>query len=619
MNEDRLMLVRRMAIMISMVAAVILLGFTLLEPAPRRINVRWTEKATSSDRLRQATALHLDAAEPKGDRTWSYQLLDDSTANIGAIVRHPLIEDTAGIDRGNLNLVPEVPAARAVLRDLQRAWRARLPRSFMLMFVVVLAVVGLAFAWAPLRQSFRRDPATAALVMLLFCSLVLRCVLVLFGGQLYWPDEQRYVQVRASVAAAAAHDREGMARAFDEPEHVGFKVVAIVPAAIELLRGDDARIPALFFALFSVINIWLVVAIARRLDAGTTASLVAGLLFAVSASFFYYSRHLLPYDLAATFALLSIFVGTAPNAGVRQSVWCGAWAGVAFLAYAGYWTFGGAACVIHVCDAGNIRDGARRAVLAAAGLVSALGGALAIYLIAGANPIASLVTFAGEADQGTMAEGWSLPWEYLWHAEHGLLLLWVICVLACAIAWRESLRLRVVRAGIVGIVFIYVLLVTCSVVLNAFTVYGRLARQLVPFLCLIAAAVIVRAWAARPQYQRGVLALVAVLVLAIQTLVNFTPPLQQEFPREFVPKAEAAVARAGLRDPAIVYAHHIYPAPEPVAIVPGAVIEVQASHPLQYLPYQYEGFTPAQREALRSTDIRMRALVLPEGEALTAP
>lgn len=618
MNEDRVMHVRRMAVLVSIVATVILLGFTVLDPAPRRINVRWAESATTSDRLRQATVLHLDAAEPRGERTWSYQLLDDSTDNLGAIVRHPLIEDTAGIDRGNLNMVPEVPAVRAGLRELQRAWRARVPRASLLL-VAVVAIAGLAFVWLPLRNSSRRNPVNAALVLLLLCSLVLRCALVLSGGQLYWPDEQRYVEVRAGVAAAAAHDREGIARAFAEPEHVGFKVVAIVPAVIELLRGDDARIPALFFALFSVVNIWLVVAIARRLDAGTKASLVAGLLFAVSASFFYYSRHLLPYDLAATFALLSIFVGTAPNAGWRQSVWCGVWAGVAFLVYAGYWTFGGAACVIHVCDARNIRDARRRAVLAAAGLVSALGAALAIYFVAGANPIAKLVTFAGEADQGTMAEGWSLPWEYLWHAEHGLLVLWVMCVLASAIAWRESLRLRVVRAGVVGIVFIYALLVTCSVVLNAFTVYGRLARPLVPFLCLITAAVIVRAWEARPQYQRGVLALVAVLVLAIQTLVNFTPPLRQEFPREFVPKAEAAVARAGLREPAIVYAHHIYPIPEQVTMVPGAVIEAQASHPLQYLPYQYEGFTPAQREALRSTDIRMRALILPEGQGLTAP
>lgn len=34
-----------------------------------------------------------------------------------------------------------------------------------------------------------------------------------------------------------------------------------------------------------------------------------------------------------------------------------------------------------------------------------------------------------------------------------------------------------------------------------------------------------------------------------------------------------------------------------------------ARHPLQFKPYQYEGYTPHQREFLRSTDIRMRILV----------
>ena len=60
-----------------------------------------------------------------------------------------------------------------------------------------------------------------------------------------------------------------------------------------------------------------------------------------------------------------------------------------------------------------------------------------------------------------------------------------------------------------------------------------------------------------------------------------------------------------------MYAHHIYPTPEPFAVVPGSVTVAQTAHPLQYLPYQYEGFTPAQRERLRTTDIQMRAIIPP--------
>jgi hypothetical protein len=153
------------------------------------------------------------------------------------------------------------------------------------------------------------------------------------------------------------------------------------------------------------------------------------------------------------------------------------------------------------------------------------------------------------------------------------------------------------------------------VVLDAFMVYGRLARQLVPFFCLLTAAVIVRAWQSRPEHQRGALALVFALVLAIQATVNFSPALRQVFPREFVPTAEAAAADAGAREAVIVYARHIYPIPEPFTMTPGSVVVAEAAHPLQYLPYQYEGFTPAQRERLRATDIRMRAILPPSAAA----
>jgi hypothetical protein len=36
------------------------------------------------------------------------------------------------------------------------------------------------------------------------------------------------------------------------------------------------------------------------------------------------------------------------------------------------------------------------------------------------------------------------------------------------------------------------------------------------------------------------------------------------------------------------------------------VVLLARPHPLQFLPYQYEGYTPAERAALRAIDIRMR-------------
>ena len=60
-----------------------------------------------------------------------------------------------------------------------------------------------------------------------------------------------------------------------------------------------------------------------------------------------------------------------------------------------------------------------------------------------------------------------------------------------------------------------------------------------------------------------------------------------------------------------IYTHHIYPRPEFEPLPERFTLLRQAPHPLRFRPYQYEGYTPAERQALRSTDIRMKLLMLP--------
>ena len=611
LHEDWLMPRARLALSIfAFLLSVVVAGLALLAPAPRRINVRWAERATTADRVREAAQLHLDAPEPKGERTWSYQLLDDSTANITAIVAHPLVDDTHNLDRAALTLSPESPPIRSRLRQIYRQEPLNALSSWWMATALGLLTIGLALAWPAVRRVHADDPSRLALVAILLLSVILRVVLALSGGQFYWPDEGRYQAVREGVVAAAAHDRIGLAKALDEPAHVLFKIVAVVPAVVEFVRGDDSRIPAIVFALFSVVNVWLAVEIARRLDAGATAAVMTGGLFALSVSFFYYSRHLLPYDVATTFGLLALRAGTARPASWRQSFACGMWAACAFLAYAGYWTLGGAACVIHLCDASRLRDGARRGVLAAAGLVLTLAIACVVYLLLDAHALDKLAAFAQQVTQGNYEDGWRLPWEYLWYAEHFLLALWLAALVWCIVEGRTCLRTRVLRAGIVGLGFTYGTLVLCSVWFNVFVVYGRLARQMVPFFCLIAGTMVIRALDLVPARRRKAVLFVTGVAVAVQAAYNFAPPLRQQFPREFIPRAEAMAARTGVREPMIEYAQHIPPNTEALDIPPDAVVVYRTAHPLQFLPYQYEGFTREERARLRSTDIRMRAVVL---------
>ena len=149
---------------------------------------------------------------------------------------------------------------------------------------------------------------------------------------------------------------------------------------------------------------------------------------------------------------------------------------------------------------------------------------------------------------------------------------------------------------------VYLALVLSSVVLQVFVVYGRTARQLVPFLCMLAAHELYRR---RLRVPRVVVALLFAAAV-VQVGFNLRIPLMQVFPEDFRHQALQASSTSG-SELSFIYVDHIYPVPERAAAVPGAII-LTAPHPLQFLPYQYEGYTPEERDVLRTTDIRMRAI-----------
>jgi hypothetical protein len=220
--------------------------------------------------------------------------------------------------------------------------------------------------------------------------------------------------------------------------------------------------------------------------------------------------------------------------------------------------------------------------------------------------VADSMFFTTTINQGTFAEGWRVPLAYLWHAEHGLLLVWIASVIVCFVSWQRSFHLPAVRVGLVGLLFVYGTLAVSSTVFEAFVVYGRLARQLVPFLCLVTAAMLVRVSVREPMRQ-AFLWTVSTLIV-IQAGFNARPVFAQQFPAGFVSRGERVAGIQGASRAVLLYAEHLYPPKK--REVPARMLEVFAApHPLQFLPYQYEGYTPKERQLLRSTDIRMRVLI----------
>ena len=442
------------------------------------------------------------------------------------------------------------------------------------------------------------------IALLLAAAFVLRVYLVIQGGQYYWPDERLYRFSQTAAECLVSGDLECTAHALNRPEHVLFIVVGTIPGVVEQILGANSRIPAAFFATFSVAGLWLVWKIALALGGSDREAILASTLLACSSTWTYYSRHLLPYDVSMTFALMSLWLAVQRPGNWRRAAAAACVSSLAFLAYYGSWAIVAFVLCVGVCwKPRDLGDVVARGAAAAAGFLTPLLLLVIGSRLAGGDLLSQSVTFAGTVTQGSHREGWKLPFEYLWFAEHGLAVLWAVCVALAVLrlAWRDP-RLQIPLGGVL---VIYGLLVLASVGLNLFVVYGRTARQLVPFLCLVAAQQIHR-MTLRPGGAHAVTGLM--LIIAVQAAMNLSTPLRQVFPDRFKQEALAGVHDIDRNQLMFVYADHIYPRPHPVN-VDGMSTLAKQPHPLQFEPYQYEGFTPDERYLLRTSDISMRLLV----------
>lgn len=590
---------------------------------PPRIHVRWPADLSATERSRVEQELKLASPEPVDGTTWSYAPRDRSRQGLARIVRHPRVSDTHHIDRAAFSLSLEEGNRPDWVRSLARVSPIQQFAPAFPAASAGLALIGLAGLWPvgmrtataagrTIRQRVREHADLRGMLYVMAiitaASLVVRLVLVSGGGQFYWSDEDRYTSARDMVIELSNGRLAGAAALLKTGQHPLFTLAGLPPAAVERLVGNDLRIPATFFAIWSGFNVALIGLIALRGGASSREALLATALAASSASLFYYARHLLPCDVGMTPGLLAVCAAMGADWRPRDAMLCGACAGIAFLTYGGYWVLGGAALVIQVARGTNIGDAARRALLGGAGLIAVIVAFIGLMALAGVNVVQGFMDFSGSIDQGDFGEGWRLPWAYLWSAEHLMLPLWLAGAAWSLTAWIRSWPLsRAAKAGLIGIAFVYVALVFVSVGLHRFVVYGRLARVLVPFLCLATAAAGERLRVRSPRPWRGLIALAM-----LQAAANFQAPLRLVFPAEFLRAHPVAVpAGAELR---AVNVRHLYPGPDRRPLPPRATLIAQAPHPLAYVPYQYEGFTPAQRRVLRTADITMRLLLVPVAE-----
>jgi hypothetical protein len=144
-----------------------------------------------------------------------------------------------------------------------------------------------------------------------------------------------------------------------------------------------------------------------------------------------------------------------------------------------------------------------------------------------------------------------------------------------------------------------------SDVLDKFVVHARTARLVAPFLCLVAAAVVRQTCARWP----GWLGLSAGVLYLTQALLNFSLPLGQMFPEEFLRRAsqiEAEVPKERRGNVHIMNGDFLHDPSHVVTLPPGSTVLFSRPHPLQFRPYLYEGYLEEHRRLFEKLDLTMR-------------
>lgn len=467
-----------------------------------------------------------------------------------------------------------------------------------------------------------------ALLLILAASLAARLLLAAQGGQYFFGDEERYhrgLDLYHALAEARWADARGLLAL---PEHAAFAWLGALLGPLQQLgawsggQGDWSQ-PANIYAsaawaagllgLFSAGCLWLVHRLAIATGADESAAFAAALLAACSNTLFYFSRHLLPYDVALCAWLGGLLLAT--RLGTRAQFLSGLLVGLTFHLYNGYW---------FLVPVGALwwwlrRRGAGATLFAwAAGAAAGLGLPLLVGTLAGGAYYWTVMRdFSGTVKQGLFAEGWSLPWEYLWHSEGWWGVLIAVGLVAAISRARAKLPAHVVHA-LVCAAALYALLVIASTVAHRFVIYGRTVRPLVPLLCLVAGWATAQLTTARPVWRAP---LAAVAVLAAVTM--FLPHYLRVFPRDFEQRTltDFGMTKRTLEfsgsiyrplalpvtrpDLLLVNAQFLYPLRDRLPAPAGEAL-FALDHPLAYAPFQYEGHTPRERALLRASPLEMK-------------
>jgi hypothetical protein len=240
-------------------------------------------------------------------------------------------------------------------------------------------------------------------------------------------------------------------------------------------------------SIFSSINIVLVYLIVRSFGGNKMQGILASALLSLSVVNFYFSRHLIPYDLSISLSLISFyFIGKSRN-GYKYQFICGLFSGLSTLTYFGYWIL--ALIALLSCILRNNNICYKAAFWCGIGGLTPLLILQFIGYLVGLNYIHNVWEFVLATQSNQMGDPYSglkVYFDYMWKADNILFYFMLFFTLFSSLYIKASFNfiLNHRSIGFFSTLFILIILFYLSQVEGSFVLYGRTAKMVVPFICV---------------------------------------------------------------------------------------------------------------------------------------
>lgn len=313
------------------------------------VKVRWVSGVADDTRASSERDLSLVWRAPDESRTASYLLLDSTAENIRRIVQHPLVEDTAFIDR----------TAYALSNPpTERTWageRFTTPWPWALLYVSVfgLFVCSISLLYRP-----RDQRRYHILQPLLLCVLWLAAFVFTVSSFVFHNDHFD----RISRARQIARYGDWPFRDFLDP---GYYMTEFIAAGLQLLLGDNLLGEVLLSSVCIATGTVLVARLSLHISQSLATALVASILALLAMPRAYDFDKVLSYPLALALCWRYVDVPAATRVWVIAA---GAVIAALFRYDTGIYIVGSAVVAVVAVHAGDRRVLRRRLGLLASAL-----------------------------------------------------------------------------------------------------------------------------------------------------------------------------------------------------------------------------------------------------------